>query len=86
MSYLILSEHTAEHIAVRTAPDKVALFQAIGHSYKSKVIILSWGEAVRLANLILKDAKKEMASCRALSDELQPIINTEEVNNHGHND
>ena len=68
MRQIVLTAHRAEHIEAQAHSDRFALVQRYGQRYK--VIILSWGEAVRLAQFIQEEARKEMESCKTLRSEL----------------
>jgi len=68
MRQIVLTAHRAEHIEAQAHSDSISLVQRYGPKYK--VIVLSWGEAVRLAQFIQEEARKETESCKALKSEL----------------
>ncbi len=72
MKQLVLTAHRAEHIEVQSKSNSVSLVQRYGPRYK--VIVLSWGEAIHLAEFIQEEARKEMESCKTLESELQPLL------------
>lgn len=69
MRQIVLTAHRAEHIEAQAHSDSISLVQRYGPRYK--VIVLSWGEAVRLAAFIQEEARKEMESCKSLRSDLQ---------------
>jgi hypothetical protein len=72
MRQIVLTAHRAEHIEAQSHRNSISLVQRCGPKYK--VIILSWGEAVNLAQFIQEEARKEMESCKSLKSDLQGFL------------
>ena len=71
MTQVIITDHRYERIEAKASSNTVALVQRFHPGFKYKVITLNWEEALKLAQFIQNEARKEVEKCRTLRSELE---------------